>query len=77
MASTSNIDLSALAEKWSSAFVARSEIGKFTGGLISSGYLANLDSLGLGPKGRIRVGRRVAYPVSEIVKWLEARAEAL
>jgi hypothetical protein len=68
------IDLSALTEKWPSAYVARSEIGRFTGGMISPGTVANLDCQGRGPEGRITVGRRAVYPVEALVRWLEARA---
>jgi hypothetical protein len=69
---------SGLAEKWPSAWVARTEIKKFTGGMIGEKYMANLDSAGLGPKGRVRIGgRKVAYPVNEFVKWLEARSEII
>ena len=66
-----------LAAKWPSTFVARTEVEKFSGGLIKEKYLANLDSAGKGPAGRIRCGRKVAYPVNEFVKWLEARSEAV
>jgi len=69
--------LASMAEKWPSAWVARTEIEKFTGGMISDKYLANLDSAGKGPAGRIRCGRKVAYPVNEFVKWLEARSEVI
>jgi hypothetical protein len=68
---------SEMAEKWPSAWVARTEAEKFSGGLIGEKYLANLDSLGKGPAGRIRCGRKVAYPVHEFVKWLEARSSAI
>ena len=73
------IDLRILADKWPSAIVSRDKIEDFTGGLITSKYLANIDSAGdkKGPQGRIRIGRKVAYLVSEFVKWLEARAEIL
>lgn len=66
-----------MADRWPSSIVARTEIGKFTGGMIREKYLANLDSLGKGPAGRIRCGRKVAYPVNEFVKWLEARSEVI
>lgn len=65
----------ALAAKWPSAFVARTEVGKFTGGLMGEKYLANLDSAGKGPAGRIRCGRKVVYDVNQFVKWLEERSE--
>ena len=66
-----------LAAKWPSAFVARTEIEKFTGGLISEKYLANLDCGGKGPAGRIRCGRKVVYPVINFIKWLEERSEEI
>jgi hypothetical protein len=66
-----------LAEKWPSAWVARTEAKEFSGGLIGEKYLANLDSQGRGPAGRIRCGRKIAYPVAEFVKWLETRSEVI
>jgi len=45
--------------------------------MIGEKYLANLDSAGKGPAGRIRCGRRVAYPVNEFIKWLAARSEVI
>ena len=68
---------SELAAKWPSAFVARTESEKFTGGLIGEKYLANLDSAGKGPAGRIRCGRKIVYPVAEFVKWLSNRSEVI
>ena len=61
-----------IGERWPSAIVSRSEIGNFTGGMLSSKYLANLDSLGVGPK-RVTIGRRVGYPVKDFVQWLRER----
>jgi hypothetical protein len=66
-----------MAEKWPSAFVSRGEAKRFTGGLIGEKYLANLDCTGQGPAGRIRCGRKVAYPVNEFVKWLEKRSAVI
>lgn len=66
-------NLSKLIEKWPSAYVVRSEVGKFTGGMIQPGTLANLDSKGLGPEGKVRVARKVAYEVRAFVRWLESR----
>ncbi|MCF8082886.1 MAG: hypothetical protein K9M96_07310 [Deltaproteobacteria bacterium] len=62
-------------ESWPSAVLARTEVSRFTGGLISEKYLANLDSLGIGCPGRIRVGRRVAYPVEQFCEWLRSRTK--
>jgi hypothetical protein len=39
-----------MADKWPSALVARTEIGKFTGGLLSPGTMKNLDSLAKAPR---------------------------
>jgi len=66
-----------MADKWPSPFVARQEVERFTGGIVNPKYIANLDSQGLGPEGRIRVGRKIAYPVIEFIKWLEERSEVV
>jgi len=66
-----------MADRWPSSVVARTEIERFTGGIIREKYIANLDSQGRGPAGRVRVGRKIAYPVAEVVKWLEGRSVAV
>jgi hypothetical protein len=66
-------DLKTLADKWPSTFVSRQEVGRFTGGIVSEKYIANLDSKGLGPQGRLRIGGKVAYPVENLIRWLESR----
>jgi hypothetical protein len=66
-----------LADRWPSAWVARTEVEKFGGGIISEKYLANLDSAGKGPAGRIRCGRKVVYPVTELIRWLEGRSKVV
>lgn len=63
-----------MAQKWPSAFVARTEVERFTGGIISEKYCANLDCSGKGCPGRVRIGRKIAYPVGEFIKWLESRS---
>ena len=63
---------SEMARKWPSVLVARTEIEKFTGGMIRPKYMANLDSLGLGPA-RIFIGRRVGYPIKDLIDWLRQR----
>lgn len=49
--------------------IARKDITKYLGGLISRGYLANLDSQGRGPRS-IKTGRRVAYLREDLIAWL-------
>ena len=57
------VNLTTMAERWPSPYVARSEVKRFSGGILNPKYMANLDCRGEGPTGRIRVGRKVAYPV--------------
>lgn len=71
------VDLSHLAEHWPSSIVCREKIGDFTGGAITPGRMANLDALGQGPGERLRIGRKIAYPIRSLVAWLESRAEVL
>ena len=56
--------------------IARENVGTLLGGVISSKRLANLDSLGEGPK-RMRVGRKVAYMTEDLLGWLETRTVTL
>ena len=70
-------DFSSLTRKWPSSFVARGEVGNFTGGIVNPRTLANLDSLGKGPPGRVRIGRKIAYPVLQFTEWLTKRAEVV
>jgi hypothetical protein len=64
------------ADCWPSPIVARDQVHLFTDGLYKPKHLANLDCLGQGPEGRIRIGKRkIAYPVESFVRWLEERAE--
>ena len=65
------------AEKWKAPVVARTEIEVFTGGAMKEKYLANLDSAGLGPAGRFRLGRKVCYETDLLVAWLESRSTAI
>ena len=63
--------------RWKAPIVARVQVEAFTGGAISEKYLANLDSQGLGPEGRFRIGRKVVYPTDKFVKWLESRSASI
>jgi hypothetical protein len=71
------LSLQELAKKWPSSIVARTEIKKFTGGIITERYCANLDSQGIGIKDRIRIGRKIAYPVDAVIEFLENRAQEI
>lgn len=62
-----------LVVKWPSAWVARKEVARFTGGVISGKTLANLASKGELVPDAIRVGNKVAYDVVELADWLRQR----
>ncbi|SPD74324.1 hypothetical protein PITCH_A230010 [uncultured Desulfobacterium sp.] len=68
------IDLSYLADNWPSPIVSRDKLTEFSGGLLHPRTTANHDCFGTGPKGAIRVGRKVAYPVKSLIEWMEKRA---
>ena len=63
-----------LADSWPSSFVSRGEVGKFSGGLLHPRSMANLDSLGRGPEGKVSIGRKIAYPIESLIQWMEKRA---
>lgn len=58
------------------ALLTRKDIGKFFGSLISPRYLANLDSIGNGPK-RARIGQKVVYKREDFLEWLQRREQPL
>lgn len=66
---------SEMVTRWPSPVVARREAGQFSGGLIRPKFLANQDSLGAGPAGKIEVCGRVAYPAEALADWLRSRAK--
>lgn len=63
------------AVQWPSNYVARTEIKRFTGGALSTGHLANLDSQGTGPTGAFSIGRKIVYPKDQLTDWLISRLE--
>ena len=67
-------EFSELARKWPAPIVARSEVGRFSGGLLNPRTLANHDSAGTGPVGKISMGRKIAYTVDSLVEWMAQRA---
>lgn len=53
--------------------IARTEVPRLLGGLISAGRLANLDCLGKGPR-RVTLGRKVGYIRADFIAWMRERA---
>ncbi len=70
-----NVDLSKLAEVWGCPYVARNQLAKFAGGMVTAQSMAVFDSKGKGPKGRFLINKKIVYPVPELIAWLESRSE--
>ena len=72
-------DLSEMAIRWPAPWVVRSqkELDKFSGGILNARTMSNLDSQGRGPKGRIKVGKKVAYKVESLIEWMQDKSEQL
>jgi len=70
-----SFDFNKLARSWPSAIVARTEVSRFSGGLLSPRTLANLDSLKQGPPRR-RCGKKVFYEAADLCAWMARRAQA-
>lgn len=64
-----------MVDRWPSGIVSRTEIGRFSGGVLTPKYMANLDAQGRGPA-RVVCGRKVAYPLRELVEWMRERSKA-
>lgn len=69
--------LEALAEKWSAPLVARDQkqLDRFSGGVLNAKTLANEDSRGTGPNGKVKIGRKVAYTKESLVEWMKCRGK--
>lgn len=50
--------------------IARKNVERQLGGIITAKTLANADSAGEGPLGAFQVGRQVVYPTESLVNWL-------
>lgn len=51
----------------------RETASKSLGGIITPKTLANLDSLGKGPRYAMRIGKKVAYEKESFLDWLKSR----
>lgn len=50
--------------------IARKDVERQTGGVVTMKTLANADSSGKGPLGAYVVGRSVVYPTEALVRWI-------
>jgi hypothetical protein len=64
----------AMVKAWGNPIVPRCKVGEFSGGLLNPRTLANLDCLGTGPEGPIRIGSKIVYRTEELARWLEGRS---
>ena len=65
--------ISDIFKDWHSPCITRDQLYRVTGGLIHPRTIRNLDSLGKGIDGKFFIGRKVAYPIDEVIKYLERR----
>ena len=56
--------------------VSRKELSWALGGLLVPRSIANLDSAGKGPSGKIKIGRTVGYTKKSVMEWLSVRLSA-
>lgn len=73
--SNTSYDFTSLSSNWPSPLVLRDQtiLDRFSGGILKAKTLANYDSLGIGPRERIRIGNRIAYPKESLVAWMQER----
>lgn len=72
------VNFGSIFAKWKSPFVTRDQLYDLTGGMIHPKTIRNLDAIGEGIKGKFAIGKRkVAYPVENVIAWLEARYNKL
>lgn len=70
------IDFSAMRRACPGGLIARNKIEELTGGILTARYCANLDSAGKGIPNRVRIGRKIAYPIDDTIKFLEERTSS-
>jgi len=64
-----------LKKKWPAPIVARTEVSRFSGGLLNPRTMANQDSLGVGPR-HMKMGKKVFYTVDDLVNFMKKRTGA-
>ena len=74
---TKNDFFEQLRAKCTGPLIDRNQAYDLSGHTLSIGHQANLDSLGIGCPGRVRVGRRVAYLADNWCRWFSERVDGL
>ncbi len=62
-----------LRNTWPSTIVSRSHFDRFSGYTISPKTIANLESLGQGPRNKFFVGGKAAYSIDDAIEFLRSR----
>lgn len=71
-------DFSHILKNSPSRWILRRDLTVKTGGLLNGRTAANLDSQGIGIKGRILIGKKkIAYPAEEVVRFLEEQSQLI
>ncbi len=53
--------------------VPRNKIEIATGEILNSKTMSSLDSLNTGIKGGIKIGKKMCYPIDEIIKYIQSK----
>ena len=56
---------------------ARTAVPHLSGNMMCVGHIANRDSLGTGPPGKVTIGRRVGYITFSLAGWLADQCQGL
>lgn len=65
-----------LADNWKGELVWREQntLDRFAGeGVLNARTMANKDSMGQGPEGRVRIGKKVCYPKYNLAAWMKSQ----
>ncbi len=73
MKKTNIVDM--LEQAWPKLLVYRRDCVKASSGAITRKYLANLDSQGKGPDGKVILNGKACYPSSQFFEWLRRRVK--
>lgn len=57
--------------------IARSEVDRFLGGIISPYTIKNADLAGNGPEIAWKVGKKVAYKTESLLLWIAERSDGI
>lgn len=64
------------AEIWPTPYVKRTDVERFTCGLLSENSMSAYDSQGRGPCERLKLGHCIVYPIKDFIDWFEGRIRA-